>query len=78
MKKALLPVLAAVLSTVVSGFRRKAEPPADVGHHPSMAQQPVYLDPAKPVDDRVDDLLRQLTLQRRSRCSGPPRPRSNG
>ena len=77
MKKALLPVLAAILSTVASGFGRNPELPHEVGNHTSMAQQAVCLDPAKPVDDRVDDLLRQLTLAGRSRCSGPPGRRSN-
>jgi len=74
MNKALRAVLAAVLSTVVAGFGRQPDPPAEVGHNPSMAQQPVYLDPAKPVDDRVDDLLRQLTLAEKISLLGTTAP----
>src|SRR5207344_1020429 len=74
MKRALLPLLAAVLSTVASGFSRKAELPPEVGHHASMARQPVYLDPAKPVDDRVDDLLGQLTRAEKISLLGTTAP----
>ena len=74
MKKALLPVLAAILSTVVSRFCRNPELPHEVGNHTSMAQQAVCLDPAKPVDDRVDDLLRQLTLAEKISLLGTTGP----
>jgi len=74
MKKAFLPVLAAVLSTVAYGFSRQAERPPEVGNHTSMARQPVYLDPAKPVDDRVDDLLGQLTLAEKISLLGTTAP----
>src|SRR3954466_6374064 len=74
MKKALLPVLAALLSTVASGFSRKAERPPEAADYTSTAQQPVYLDPAKPDDDRVDDLLRQLTLPEKISLLGTTAP----
>jgi hypothetical protein len=48
----------AILAVLLIGFRVSSLP----GEHPSREQQPVYLDPAKPLDDRVDDLLRQMTL----------------
>ena len=35
---------------------------------------PVYLDPAKPLDDRVDDLLRQLTLAEKISLLGTTAP----
>ena len=40
----------------------------------AIAQQPVYLDPAKPLDDRVDDLLRQLTLAEKISLLGTTAP----
>jgi beta-glucosidase len=37
-------------------------------------QQPVYLDPAKPLEERVDDLLRQLTLPEKISLLGTTAP----
>ena len=37
-------------------------------------QQPVYLDPGKPLDDRVNDLLRQLTLAEKISLLGTTAP----
>ena len=83
MKKGLPLVLAAVLFTgslVASGFSRKAMPAADLppeggsyaaGEGP---QQLSYLDSAKPLDDRVDDLLRQLTLAEKISLLGTTAP----
>jgi beta-glucosidase len=60
MQKVWLVILAAVLST---------------GSFVAWAQHPsVYLDPAKPLDERVDDLLRQLTLPEKISLLGTTAP----
>jgi beta-glucosidase len=72
MKKALLLILPAVLSInsfVASGFGG-----AKAGSHASQEKQPLYLDPARPLDDRVDDLLRQLTLAEKISLLGTTAP----
>ena len=60
MKKAWLPIVMAVLILPV---------PWSAGQ-----SAPVYLDPAKPLDDRVDDLLRQLTLAEKISLLGTTAP----
>ena len=81
MKKPLLLILAAVLSTgafVASGFSRKALAaavlPPEGGSHTSLGQSAAYLDPGKPLDERVDDLLRQLTLAEKISLLGTTAP----
>lgn len=64
MNKALLSILVGVLSTsvfVASTAGRSQQPP-------------IYLDPARPLDDRVDDLLRQLTLAEKISLLGTTAP----
>jgi beta-glucosidase len=65
MKKALLPILAAALVA-------PAQLPPKGGSHVSSSA--VYLDPAKPLDARVDDLLRQLTLAEKISLLGTTAP----
>jgi beta-glucosidase len=77
MKKTILPILAALL--VASGFSRKVAtgvglPPEGGSDAFSSLQRPVYLDPARPVDERVDDLLRQLTLAEKMSLLGTTAP----
>jgi beta-glucosidase len=55
MKKALLPILAAALLVPSLESARHAASPRS-------APPAIYLDPARPLNDRVDDLLGQLTL----------------
>jgi beta-glucosidase len=62
MKKTFLPILAALL--VTSGGSSSL----------SSVQRPVYLDPARALDDRVDDLLRQLTLAEKISLLGTTAP----
>ena len=60
MKKAWLPIVMALLMLPVSWSAGQSAP--------------VYLDPAKPLDDRVDDLLRQLTLAEKISLLGTTAP----
>ena len=66
---------------VASGFSRKALATADLppegGSHSAgggTLQQPTYLDPGQPLDERVDDLLRQLTLAEKISLLGTTAP----
>ena len=67
MTKALFPILAAVLIVPALESARQAAPAAP-------SARPVYLDPARPLDDRVDDLLRQLTLAEKISLLGTTAP----
>ena len=67
MKKALIPILAAVLLVPVLESARQSPPAGS----PARA---VFLDPAKPLDERVDDLLRQLTLAEKMSLLGTTAP----
>ena len=60
MKNALLSILAAVLMVPALQSARQAAP--------------IYLDPAKPLDERVGDLIDRLTLA--EKILGRRRPRS--
>src|SRR4026209_2911929 len=66
MKKALVAILAVVISAPLLISARQS---ATVS-----ASRPVYLDPARPLDDRVDDLLRQLTLAEKISLLGTTAP----
>jgi beta-glucosidase len=67
MKKTLLPIVAALLIVPALESARQTAPA-------SPAARPVYLDPARPLDDRVDDLLRQLTLAEKMSLLGTTAP----
>ena len=41
---------------------------------PASSQQPVYLDPAQPIDRRVDDLISKLTLAEKGSLLGTGAP----
>ena len=60
MKKTLLTLLVAAL--IVPGMEGGRE------------QQPVYLDPAKPLDGRVEDLIGRLTLAEKISLLGTTAP----
>jgi beta-glucosidase len=85
MKRVLLRVMAAVLmsgawlpplggsSAAGAAFRLKPEATEEI--HSVGGQQPaIYLDSAKPLDERVDDLLRQLTLAEKISLLGTTAP----
>ena len=57
-------VLAAAIPLTMSGQQRPA----------STASQPVYLDPSKPIDQRVDDLISKLTLEEKASLLGTTAP----
>jgi len=56
--------------TTATAFRLNPE----ATRHASQEKQPPYLDPAKPLDDRVEDLLRQLTLAEKISLLGTTAP----
>ena len=67
MKNALtILVLAAAIPLTMSGQQRPA----------STASQPVYLDPSKPIEQRVDDLISKLTLEEKASLLGTTAPYS--
>jgi beta-glucosidase len=85
MKRVLLRVMAAVLmsgawlpplggsSAAGAAFQLKPEATEEI--HSVGGQQPaIYLDSAKPLDERVDDLLRQLTLAEKISLLGTTAP----
>jgi beta-glucosidase len=57
-------VLATAIPLTMSGQQRPA----------STASQPVYLDPSKPIDQRVDDLISKLTLEEKASLLGTTAP----
>jgi hypothetical protein len=62
---------------VASGFSRKAAAVAElppVSGNSALQSQPIYLDPNKPLDERVDDLLRQMTLAEKMSLLGTTAP----
>jgi beta-glucosidase len=66
MNKALLAILAVLLIGVSAGVLSS--------ERTSREQVSIYLDPAKPLDDRVEDLLRQLTLAEKISLLGTTAP----
>ena len=56
--------------TTATAFRLNPE----ATRHASQEKQPPYLDPAKPLEDRVEDLLRQLTLAEKISLLGTTAP----
>src|SRR4029453_10461209 len=62
------------LRAVPSGVEGRLKPEATSSVKRDPEQQAVYLDPGKPLDDRVDDLLRQLTLAEKISLLGTTAP----
>jgi beta-glucosidase len=67
MNKPLLSIVGVLLIVPALESARQVAPA-------SSSQQPVYLDPARPLDDRVGDLLRQLTLAEKISLLGTTAP----
>ena len=81
-KQALLPIVAAALFALPwlprsagSSTAAASVPSAVEGRlKPEATQTAAYLDPARPLDERVDDLLRQLTLAEKISLLGTTAP----
>jgi beta-glucosidase len=67
MKKPIFSILAIALIAPPLESTRQAAPA-------NSSERPVYLDPARPLDDRVDHLLRQLTLSEKISLLGTTAP----
>ena len=63
-------ILAAVLTTSLTMAGQGNRGP----RLPGSPQQPVYLDPAQPIDRRVDDLISKLTLAEKGSLLGTGAP----
>ena len=62
-------ILAALTTSLTSAGQGNRGPAA-----PASSQQPVYLDPAQPIDRRVDDLISRLTLAEKGSLLGTGAP----